>query len=166
MEYRTIGYVAGTHGVKGEIKVKLHTDFVEERFGKGKTVYLDQHGEMIPYTVENKRMHKGMLLVKFLEVHQLNEIEDWRSLRLCVGEDQLHDLAEDEIYVHDLLGMRVESVDHEDLGEVAELLNGGAHLILRVKKERELLIPYVKAFVKSVDIEEKKLIVELLEGMR
>ena len=35
MEYRTIGYVAGTHGIKGEIKVKIQTDFVEERFGNG-----------------------------------------------------------------------------------------------------------------------------------
>ena len=122
--------------------------------------------EKIPYTVESTRMHKGLLLVKFSEIHNLNEVESWRSLRLCVSEEQLHCLDEDEIYVHDLMGMQVESMDHEYLGEVVELLESGAHLILRVQGEKQFLIPYVKAFIKSVDVGNKKLGVELLEGMR
>ncbi|MCI8540900.1 MAG: ribosome maturation factor RimM [Erysipelotrichaceae bacterium] len=165
MDYRTIGYVAGTHGIKGEIKVKLYTDFVDERFAIGNTVYLEHNGKMNPYTVAQARMHKGFLLVKFAEIGNLNEVVEWRSLRLCVSSEQLGKLDKDEIYLHDLMNMEVETLNHELLGRVVELLDSGAHYILRVQGEREILIPYVKAFIKEVDMDTKRLMVELLEGM-
>lgn len=165
MDYRTIGYVAGTHGIKGEIKVKLYTDFVDERFAIGNTVYLEHNGKMNPYTVAQARMHKGFLLVKFAEIGNLNEVVEWRSLRLCVSSEQLGELDKDEIYLHDLMNMEVETLNHEPLGRVVELLDSGAHYILRVQGEREILIPYVKAFIKEVDMDTKRLMVELLEGM-
>ncbi len=165
MDYRTIGYVAGTHGIKGEIKVKLYTDFVDERFAIGNTVYLEHNGKMNPYTVAQAHMHKGFLLVKFAEIGNLNEVVEWRSLRLCVSSEQLGKLDKDEIYLHDLMNMEVETLNHEPLGRVVELLDSGAHYILRVQGEREILIPYVKAFIKEVDMDTKRLMVELLEGM-
>lgn len=165
MEYRTIGVVCGTHGIKGEIKVMVRTDFVQERFAPGKKVYLDFHDQMQEYHIENARPHKGFLLVKFTEITDINDVEAWRGARLCVGEDQLLPLDEDEIYYHDLLHMQVETSDQELLGEVVELLEGGKHLILRVRGEREVLIPYVKTFITDVDRDQKRLVVNLLEGM-
>lgn len=165
MEYRTIGYVAGTHGIKGEILVKIQTDFVEERFAAGKQVLLEKAGTMHPYTIAGARPHKGMLLVKLQEVQNLSEVEGWRSCRLCVGEDQLHALDEDEIYYHDLMHMKVEDMNHRDLGEVVEIIESGAHVIIRVSGEKEILIPYVKAFIKKVNLQDHVLTVELIEGM-
>lgn len=165
MEYRTIGYVAGTHGIKGEIKVRLTTDFVTERFAQGNVIYLDTQGQMLPYTIKYTRFHKGMLLVTLEEIDDINQVENWRNLRLCVATTQLHTLAEDEIYVHDLMDMEVMTADHVYLGRVVEILDSGAHMILRIKGEREILIPYVKRFIKQVDVNEKRLIAELLEGM-
>ena len=165
MEYRTIGYVAGTHGIKGEIRVKVQTDFVDERFAIGACVYLEKDQKMFPFTIESVRPHKGMLLVKMKEIFNLNEVEDWKSCRLCVSADQLHELDEDEIYYHDLLNMRVvDEADHE-LGHVSENIESGAHAIIRVKGEKELLIPYVKSFIIHVDVKEHVLVARLIEGM-
>lgn len=165
MEYRTIGYVAGTHGIKGEIRVKVQTDFVSERFAVGNRVYLEKDQNMLPFTIEAVRPHKGMLLVKMKEIHNINEVEDWRSCRLCISTEQLQELAEDEIYYHDLMRMRVvDEADHE-LGQVTEIIEGGAHVIIRVKGERELLIPYVKSFIIHADLKEHVLVVRLIEGM-
>lgn len=165
MEYRTIGLIVGTHGIKGEIKVLIRTDFVAERFAPDKIVYLDYQGVMQKYRIERARPHKGTLLVKLYGVDDINAVEAWHGSRLCIGEDQLLPLDEDEIYYHDLLHMQVETVNHEPLGEVVELLEGGKHLILRVRGEREKLIPYVKAFIVSVDHKQRMLTVNLLEGM-
>lgn len=165
MEYRTIGFIAGTHGLKGEVKVKVQTHFVKERFAGGAVVTMELEGERKELIVQSARENKGMLIVKFEGVSSIDEVEGWRSARLCVREDQLQELAEDEIYYHDLLHMQVETVDHEVIGEVVEILETGAHVVIRVKGEKECLIPYVKQFIKQTDIPNKKLIVELLEGM-
>lgn len=165
MAYRTIGMVIGTHGIKGEIKVKARTDFVEERFAPGKKVYTELNGQMQEWHIERARPHKGVLLVKLAEINDINDVETWRGTRLCIDSDQLQPLDDDEIYYHDLLHMQVETSDHQPLGEVAELLEGGKQLILRVRGDREVLIPYVKAFILQVDQEQRRLIVNLLEGM-
>lgn len=165
MEYRTIGYIAGTHGLRGEVRVKPQTHFIEERFARGAKVFLDDGEEMRVLTVEHAREQKGMVIVKFKEINHIDAVEEWRSYRLCVGEDQLPELDEDEIYYHDLLHMQVMTTQQEALGEVCEILETGAHVIIRVKGDKELLIPYVKPFIQHVDIKEKRLIVELIEGM-
>lgn len=165
MNYRTIGYIAGTHGLKGEVKVKVQTHFVNERFASGANVTMELHGDTKELTVQAAKENKGMLIVKFQGVSSIEEVEGWRSARLCVREDQLQELADDEIYYHDLLHMQVETSEHEVLGEVTEILETGAHVVIRVQGEKACLIPYVKQFIKEVDLKNKRLVVELLEGM-
>lgn len=165
MEYRTIGYVAGTHGIKGEIRVKIQTDFVAERFAIGNRVYLEKDQAFHPYTIESVRPHKGMLLIKMVEIHNINEVEAWRSCRLCVSAEQLHELDEDEIYYHDLMSMQVVDEANHVLGHVSEIIESGAHVIIRVKGEKEFLLPYVKSFVLRVDLQKHELVVRLIEGM-
>lgn len=165
MEYRTIGIIIGTHGVKGEIKVKPCTDFIQDRFAPGKLVYVNIDKVMQKYEIERVRPHKGVLLVKLAGIDDINQAEAWRGLRMSIGTDQLQALDEDEIYYHDLLHMQVVSTDQRLLGEVVEILEGGSHVIIRVRGEREWLIPYVKAFILQVDREEQRLTVDLLEGM-
>ena len=98
MEYRTIGMVIGTHGIKGEIKVKARTDFVEERFAPGKKVYTELNGQMQEWHIERARPHKGVLLVKLAEINDINDVETWRGTRLCIDSDQLQPMDADEIY--------------------------------------------------------------------
>ena len=99
------------------------------------------------------------------EYDDINQVEKWKGARLCIHEDQLTPLSDDEIYYHDLMQMHVYDPNQAFLGEVVELIETGAQLVLRIRGESEWLLPYTKAFVKDVDILQKRLIVEPIEGM-
>lgn len=165
MKYRTIGYVANTHGIKGELKIKPQTHFINERFAKENKVYLEFDNRYLPLTIAYAREKHPMIIAKFKEYDDINQVEKWKGARLCIHEDQLTPLSDDEIYYHDLMQMHVYDPNQAFLGEVVELIETGAQLVLRIRGESEWLLPYTKAFVKDVDILQKRLIVEPIEGM-
>ena len=59
MEYYNVGKIVNTHGVRGEVRVLATTDFIDERFAKGNTLYLQQSGEPLPLTIESTRQQKS-----------------------------------------------------------------------------------------------------------
>lgn len=161
-----IGVIVSTHGLKGEVCVKSLSDFDELRYQKGNTIYLDHDG-MQPLIIDSVRVHKDKLLLSFEGYHDINLVEKWRHGVLYIDKEKLQELDEDEIYYFELRDMRVYDENHEYLGDVKELIETGANLVLRVSDgENEFLLPYVKAFVKETNREEKKLIVQLVEGLR
>lgn len=165
MDYITIGTMVNTHGLKGEVKIKPQTHFVEERFAKRAHIFLQYENNLLELEIKSVREHKGMLLVCFEGYTDINQVEAWKGSKLFIKEEQLTPLDEDEIYYRDLLDMQVETTSGQELGNVSEIIETGANIVIRVKGEREVLIPYVKTFIKEVHMEDKKLIVELLDGM-
>lgn len=166
MEYYTVGYIANTHGLKGDLKIKVQSDFIEERFAKDAVLYLEleenQYQELV---VAQARLQKGMVVVRFKGYDDINQVEIWKGKRLVIDQEHRSPLSEDEIYYQDLLKMQVQDENGKQLGEVCEILETGAHAIIRVKGEKEILIPYVKAFIKEVRLDERVLIVHILDGM-
>lgn len=165
MEYINIGSIVNTHGLKGEVKVKPQTHFADIRFAKGARMYRKQADEMQELIVRSAREHKGMVLVCFEDFDDINQVEAWKGSALFIKEEQLEKLDEDEIYYRDLMKMQVQSVDKELLGQVVEIIETGANVVIRVQGEKELLVPYVKRFIKEVDMEKKLLTIEVLDGM-
>ena len=80
MEYVNIGKIVNTFGIRGELKVASNTDFVDERFRKGSTVYIGE--EHIPFTVANHREHKGFLLVSFKDHEDINLVEKYKNMMI------------------------------------------------------------------------------------
>lgn len=166
MKQIRIGIIVNTHGLKGEVKVKPTTDFPMERYQKGKSVNVQYQQALIQLTIKHVREQKGMLLLVFEGYEDINLVEKWKGSAISIDEEALHPLQEDEIYFYELMDCKVYDREEEYLGTVIEIIETGANAVLRVKKEeQELLIPYVKAFVKEVDKEAKVLTVELLDGM-
>lgn len=162
MEQVIIGKIVNTHGIKGELKVKASTDFIEERFQKGKHVFIDDHGKMIDMVVATYRMHKGHVLVSFQGFMDINLVEKYKGCLLYAQKD-LDLLDEDEYYVGDLIGCEV--FDQENMiGKVKDVQLYEHHDVLVVEGEKRVLIPYVDAFVESVDIDRKRIDVHLIEG--
>lgn len=165
MEYISIGVVQKPHGIKGELKVFPKTDFIEERFKIGNTVILELNGKRDTYTIQTFRMHKGSVLVKFEEVDSLNDVEFFHKAELFMEKDEMHELPEDEFYFVDLVGCDVFS-DNEKLGNVVEIMETPAHAVMRVQAEdRDVLVPFVKRFVESVDLESKRIDINWMEGL-
>lgn len=162
MEQVIIGQIVNTHGIKGELKVKSSTDFVEERFQKNAHVYIDDHGTMVDMIVLSHRFHKGHILVTFQGYQDINLVEKYKGCMLYADKN-VELLDEDEYYVGDLIGCQVYN-DEQCIGQVSDVQLYDHHDILVVQGKQKIMIPYVDAFVKDVDIDEKRIDVSLIEG--
>lgn len=163
MDKIKIGVIVNTHGLKGELKVKSFSDFNEIRFQKQSLLFVEFHNEMIEMQVDSFREQKGMVYITFKDLKDINLVEQYRNCNIYVNKDDIHELEADEVYYFDLMNCQVYLEDGELLGEVEDVLETGANAVLRVNKS--ILIPYVNAFVKSTDIETKKIIVYKVDGL-
>ncbi|AMR50280.1 ribosome maturation factor RimM [Bacillus velezensis] len=164
-----VGKIVNTHGIKGEVRVISKTDFAEERYKPGNTLYLFVEGaaEPIKVTVSAHRLHKQFHLLQFKEMPSLNEVEHLRNMVIKVPEEDLGELEEDEFYFHEIIGCEVVSEDGELIGTVKEILTPGANDVWVVarKGKKDALIPYIASVVKDININEKKIKIHVMEGL-
>lgn len=166
MKLIRIGILANTHGLRGEVKIKSLSDFTELRFVKGAQIYLQHQGELLPLTITQIREARGLLVVKFQGYDDINQVEPWKGDDIVLYEEDLHELEEDEAYFYELIDCDVVDMNNQYLGKVVEVIETGANAILRVRNDdKDVLIPYVKAFVKKFDRSLKQIQVEMLDGM-
>ncbi|MGM9986543.1 MAG: ribosome maturation factor RimM [Bacillaceae bacterium] len=168
MKLYNVGKIVNTHGVRGEVRVISKTDFPEERYTLGNTLYIEKgKGDQVKVTVASHRQHKSFDLLTFKEFHNINEVEQFKGCLLQVTEDQLVELEEDEFYYHEIIGCIVFSEEGEEIGKVGEIIETGANdvWVLKRKGKKDALIPYIESIVKEIDVEEKKIIIHLMEGL-
>ncbi|HET7657846.1 MAG TPA: ribosome maturation factor RimM [Bacillales bacterium] len=165
----TVGKITKPHGLQGEVRVFSMTDFPEERFAIGNTLYLDRGNgtDYLPLEINTSRVHKKYQLIRFKGYNHINDVEKWKGLVLKVPEDQLSELSNDEFYYHEIIGCRVITEEDEELGEVKEIIGTGANDVWVVKATsgKEILIPYIPDVVKEVDLEERKIFIHVMEGL-
>jgi len=162
-DYLAVGRIIGAHGVRGEIKVKLLTDF-PERFEPGALLYLE--GESVQREVLSSRPHKGVLLVKLEGTSDRNAVEVLRGKYLFVAREEAMPLAEDEYYEDELIGLQVETMAGEALGELIEIMWTAANEVYIVQGPAgEVLIPAIAEVVQEVDLEKGVMRVTLLPGL-
>ncbi|WP_394232552.1 ribosome maturation factor RimM [Niallia oryzisoli] len=163
-----VGKIVNTHGIKGEVRVISKTDFADERYKKGNSLFLFKQGEEKPIEliVKTHRNHKNFDLLSFEGFDDINQIEQFKDGLLKVPESQLGELDEDEYYFHEIIGCTVITDNGEEIGTVKEILTPGANDVWVVRgKGKEQLIPYIEDVVKEIDVEAKKIIITPLEGL-
>jgi 16S rRNA processing protein RimM len=159
----TIGRIIGTHGLKGTLKIKSFTDFIEERYQKGAKLFIAFKDELIPVTVTSFRSHKGVELVDVKEYKHINEVEKFKGAYVVIDEEAREDLEEDAYYYNELIGLEVYAEGL--LGVVSDIRELPQGELLEVKtKEKTVLIPFRKEFVVKVDMEGKRIDVDLVDG--
>lgn len=161
-----VGKIINTHGVRGEVKVMRMTD-VEERFNVGATLYVVQNDQLTKLIVESHRIHKEYDLIKFKGYENINDVEPFKNAYLKIKEEQLAELAENEYYVHEIIECQVFTVHGEFLGVVVDIFPTGANDVWVIQQEngKEFLIPFIKDVVQEIDLSEKKIHIELMEGL-
>lgn len=164
-----VGKIVNTHGIKGEVRVISKTDFAEERYKPGNTLYLFMDGcnEPVEVTVNTHRLHKQFHLLQFKERQNLNEVEELKNAIIKVPEEELGELNEGEFYFHEIIGCEVFTEEGELIGKVKEILTPGANdvWVIGRKGKKDALIPYIESVVKHIDVREKKIEIELMEGL-
>ena len=110
---------------------------------------------------------KNSLLVKFEGIDSINEAEKFKNLQLKVVPRIFLNYEENEFYFHEIIGCRVFDENNMLLGEVVEILTPGANDVWVIKGEngKEILIPYIADVVKNVDVQNKKIDIEIMEGL-
>lgn len=162
-----VGKIVNTHGVRGEVRVIKMTDY-SDRFNIGNSLYIVQENELpVEVTIAGHRVHKQFELIHFEGLTNINDVEHFKGAYLKVSENQLPHLDKGEFYYHDIIGCEMYTTDGDNLGTITSILSPGANDVWVVEQPsgKELLIPYIREVVKSVDIEEKEVMIELMEGL-
>jgi 16S rRNA processing protein RimM len=159
--------VSRAHGLSGEVAVHVHTDDADRRFAPGTALATDP-AERGPLTVAAVRHHSGRLLVRFAEAADRTAAEALRGTLLVADSTTsapIHD--PDEFWDHQLEGLAVHTVTGERLGELTQVLHppGGDLLAVRRDGGGELLVPFVRAIVPTVDLAGGRIVVDPPEGL-
>ena len=130
------GVITTTHGVRGEVKVFPTTDD-PARFKKLKKVLVDTGKTQTELEIASVKFFKNMVILKFKEYDNINDVEYLRQAKIMVTRDQAVKLRKDEYFIADLLDMKAVSDEGEDLGVIADVLQTGANDVYIIKEEQK-----------------------------
>ncbi len=163
-----VGKIVGTQGLKGEVRVIPLTDY-PQRFKTLNKVQLVLGQKVIESEVEKGREQKKIWVIKLKNFNSLEEVEPLKNSYIMIPREERMTLPEDRFYIDDLMGLSVYT-DENKLGVITDILTTGGNDVFVVKPEdlsysREILIPALKAVIKEVNLIEKRVRVELPEGL-
>ncbi|CAM5294418.1 Ribosome maturation factor RimM OS=Lysinibacillus sphaericus OX=1421 GN=rimM PE=3 SV=1 [Lysinibacillus sphaericus] len=159
-----------THKIRGEARILSTTDFEEERFAVGNKLAAFKKDDKKPtwVTIQSVRRHKNFILLTFEGMDNINFVEPFKEGMLKITKDQMTDdlLQENEFFFHEIIGCTVVSEEGATIGEVKDILQTGANDVWVVKgAKKEHYIPYIEDIVKNIDVEEKKIVIHVMEGL-
>jgi 16S rRNA processing protein RimM len=165
-EMLRVGVISSTHGVRGEVKVFPTTDDVN-RFKKLKTVILDLGREQKTLNIESVKFFKNMVILKFKEFNDINEIEKYKGKDLLIHREQAVKLGPDENFIVDLIGLKVVTDEGKEFGTVTDVLQTGANdvYVIQTPEGKEYLFPAIKQCILDVDLDEQVMTVHIMEGL-
>ncbi|MGB3484384.1 MAG: ribosome maturation factor RimM [Mycobacterium sp.] len=165
-----VGRIVKAHGVTGEVVVEVRTDDPGDRFVRGKTLRgrASRGGGESQHTIEGVREHGGRLLVRLAGIADRDTADGLRGTLFLVDSEDLPPISEpDEFYDHQLEGLAVRTVDGTGIGTVTEVLHTAAGELLSIKtpEGREILVPFVAAFVPTVSLTDGVIEIDPPEGL-
>ncbi len=161
-----IGVITSTHGLRGEVKVFPTTDDAK-RFGDCDEVILDTKKEKMTIHVEKVRYFKNMVIVKFREFNDINEVETFRKCDILVTRENAVPLEEGEFFICDIIGAEVLEEDGTSIGTVKDVMETGANnvFVITTPEGKEVLFPSIPECIKKVDVENKQVVAHIMPGL-
>ena len=161
LEFIAIGEIVAPRGTKGNLKVKVLTDF-PQRFAPEATIYINRQ----PMTIADTSWHKGMAIIKVRSIDSLEDAERLRGETVEIHHSQLQALPEGQYYHFQLIGLEVWTTQGELLGNITEIMTAASNDNYVVSGARgELLIPAIEDVIKSIDLDKGQVIIEPIEGL-
>ena len=166
MDRLEVGKIINTHGLRGEVKVVTWTDYPEV-FEEIEYVYARHKSHDERLDIRNVKYQKNNIILKLEQITSIDEAEKYKNRILVADRDQLPPLEEGTHYIVDLIGLEVVDEDGERIGVIADVFNTGANDIYDVKREgkKNLLLPVIEDCVKDIDMENKRVVVHVMEGL-
>lgn len=166
-ELLVVARIIRPHGLRGAVIMEGISDW-PGRFSAGAHLLLESAPSRFEeVTIESGSPHKGRFLVSLSGIGDRDSAEELRGCLMFIPASKAAPLAENEYWVHDLIGMSVTREDGGALGVVTDYISGSSQDLLLVEDEnrREFEIPFVGEFIKKVDREASAITVRVIEGL-
>lgn len=159
MELIEIGQIVNTHGIRGEVKLNPWTDDLYDLLDL--EVFYEKDGKAL--NVENSKVHKNVVIIKFLGINSMNDAEKMKGKTLYTEKTPL---PEGRYYIKDLIGLTAYEND-EILGKLSDVFNTGANDIYEIKTPdgKRIYLPVIDGVIGDVDLENKKIYVTIPAGL-
>lgn len=165
-EYFEVGQIVNTNGLKGLLKINPFTDDIT-RFERLKTIFIEHKKELLEFEIESVRYQKKQVLLKLKGIDTIEEAEKYREDYLKINRNKEEKLPEDTYYIVDLIGLDVYTENGELLGKLDDVFSTGSNDVYVVKNSegKQILLPAISDVIKNIDLEQKKIVVNLIEGL-
>ena len=163
----SVAKILNFHGIKGEAKVGF-TKGAENRIAALSEVFVKFKNDFKLLNVSSVRFHKQFAIIKFKEFLTVNDVEVYKGCDLYLPKSQIEEnLDSDEYLINDLIGMDVFDEDGACIGIISAVGENLANDIIEVTdaNEKKHLIPFVKAIVPVVDLKNRKIVINNIEGL-
>jgi 16S rRNA processing protein RimM len=156
-----IGRVVAPWGIRGEVKVEVLTDF-PDRFSCGEILYLQ--GRAV--TIKSSRYRGNTVILKLDTIDNRNAAELIRGASLEVPSTELKPLPKGEYYRFQLLGLEVQNTEGKLLGQVSDVIQTGSNDVYEISSDTgKFLIPATDEVIKLIDLDKRRMVIELLKGL-
>lgn len=167
--YLMLGRILRPHGVRGELRMRVMTDY-PERIAQLKHVFLGKDiddAKAKPYAVKGARMHQKYALLRLEDIYDRNTADRLRDLFVMVRLEDAVPLEEDEFYVFELIGLRVETEDGYTLGTIKDIMETGANdvYVITSPDYGEVLFPAIEDTIIDHDIDNGVVRVVIPDGL-
>lgn len=166
-----VAHLVRPQGRNGELLADILTDFPERFAERRQLTLLSPAGTPHPIELEQHWLHKGRVVLKFAGIDSISDAEALRGFDVAIPRDQRTPLEEDSAYIDDLIGCHIIDVGSAgaiDIGPVSAVDRETTNtplLVVQAGEKEELLIPFAKAYLRKIDIEQKRIEMALPEGL-
>jgi len=167
-QYLILGKISRPHGVRGEVRMRIVTDYPEQLHDL-KTVYLGtspDDGDMQPIELSKVRFHQDYALLTFKGINNRDDVDKFRQKVVMIHIDNAIPLEDGEYYLFQLIGLTVVA-DDKEIGAVVEVIETGANDVYVVQSDTygEVLIPAHEETIVNIDFDTEIITMSLPEGL-
>ncbi len=161
-----LGKILKTHGNKGQVIVLLDVDDPEDYLAL-ESVYLDLHGERIPFFIGSLELkHNRKAVIQFQDFDSIEDAESLQGLEMYLPITKLPALKGNRFYYHEIIGFAVVDQQHGDIGLVEDILELPHQSLFQIRHGgKEILVPIVDDIILKVDRKKKQLLISAPEGL-
>jgi len=161
-EWVIIAEVVGAFGIHGEIKIRSLTD-IPDRFAQIERVYIRHR----PFRVRGTRTVQRGILLQLEGIDDPEAVDKLRGAAIEIPIAEIAPLPEGQYYIHDLIGLKVQTVQGQVLGHLREVIETGSndvYVVARQEKD-EVLVPAIKDVVKEIDLHTGRMVIDPIPGL-
>ncbi len=158
-----VGQILGPHGVDGAVKIKSFTD-VPTRFSPGNVLFIHNKSHEI---IDSFPLRKDQLVLRLSGLQSARQVEDLTGEWVRSSWRSSPALDQNEFFHYQLIGLNVYTENGDELGSIKEIIQTGSNDVYLVDCEgQELLLPAISQVIREINLEDGKMIVNLIEGLR